>query len=201
MLSDLRLILFTRVPESGKVKTRLAADAGNEKALRVHEYLLEKTIHSIRVSGFESEVHCPELPEGNIPGNLEFPQLQVEGDLGQKMARAFQNAFSKGADRVLLIGSECPDLTGEILQKAGTHLIESDLVLGPTKDGGYYLIGMKRFQPALFENIPWSTSEVFNLTFKAASALKLNVSLLPVLEDIDTIQDLETWENRNGKII
>ena len=193
-----RLILFTRVPELGKVKTRLAQDTGDEKALRVHEFLLEKTLYAIRVSGFESEVHCPELPEGKIPGGLEFPQLQVEGDLGKKMSHAIENAFDNGEEAVILIGSDCPEITGEILQKAGGALLEFDLVLGPAKDGGYYLIGMKNSYPSLFQDIPWSSNQVFNLTFQAANKLKLKISLLPVLTDIDTVQDLETWENNKG---
>ena len=201
MADDLKLILFTRIPELGKVKTRLAADAGNEKALRVHQFLLEKTLYAIKVSGFESEIYCPDLPEGKIPVNMEFPQLQAEGDLGQKMAAAFQNVFSKGYERVLLIGSDCPELNSEILEKAGNKLLDYDVVLGPAKDGGYYLIGMKNFHPSLFQSIPWSTNEVFNLTFKAAIDLKLKVALLPVLSDIDTVYDLESWENINRTVI
>ena len=94
------------------------------------------------------------------------------------MSHAIENAFDNGEEAVILIGSDCPEITGEILQKAGGALLEFDLVLGPAKDGGFYLIGMKNSYPSLFQDIPWSSNQVFNLTFQAANKLKLKISLI-----------------------
>lgn len=115
---------------------------------------------------------------------------QSGGDLGARMSAAFQTSFDLGIDKVAIIGTDCPKLKAEIIAKAFDELIDQDLVLGPAKDGGYYLIGLRRRIPELFDGIKWGTSEVFAETLMIAKNLGLNIAVLPTLADIDRPQDL-----------
>ena len=125
--------------------------------------------------------------------NLNFRD-QGHGDLGVRLERAFKEAFQSGTNRVVIVGSDCPGLTAEILQKAFDGLADQDLVLGPARDGGYYLIGLSRLLSPLFVNIPWGTEEVFNKTLEIANKLGLKPLLLEPLDDIDRPEDLPLWE-------
>ena len=116
--------------------------------------------------------------------------------MGLRMERAFQEAFQSGFKSVVLIGSDCPDRTPKIMEKAFDGLKHNDLVLGPAQDGGYYLIGLQKPQP-LFTDIPWGSAEVFNRTLEKAQALGLKVLLLETLQDIDRPEDLSLWERIN----
>jgi uncharacterized protein len=115
---------------------------------------------------------------------------QGQGDLGARMAAAFQNSFDSGIDKVAIIGTDCPDLKAEIMSKAFDELDRSDLVLGPAQDGGYYLIGLRRSLPELFEGINWGTDEVLAQTRTITQNLGLNIAELPTLTDIDRPEDL-----------
>jgi rSAM/selenodomain-associated transferase 1 len=129
--------------------------------------------------------------------NLTYRQ-QSQGDIGSRMANAFQQAFQAGMESVVLIGIDCPDLDAELLGKAFQLLHQHDLVLGPAADGGYYLIGLKRLFPELFSGIAWSTAAVFPKTVEIAQNLALGVAYLPQLRDIDRPEDLADWES--GKL-
>jgi rSAM/selenodomain-associated transferase 1 len=122
---------------------------------------------------------------------------QSEGDLGDRMASAFQASFAAGMTAGVLIGSDCPDLNASLMAEAFQLLRQHDLVLGPALDGGYYLIGLRRLIPELFTGIPWSTAEVLQQTITIAKRLGLAVAKLPLLSDVDRPEDLSVWKPAN----
>jgi len=123
-------------------------------------------------------------------GNDIICQNQRDGDLGARMTAAFQNSFNSGVEKTAIIGTDCPGLKAEIMAQAFEELSQHDLVLGPAKDGGYYLIGLRRSIPELFGGIDWGSSEVFACTRAIAQKLDLNIAYLPTLADIDRPEDL-----------
>ena len=191
-----KAILFTRYPEPGKVKTRLIPALGPKGACEHHRRMTELAVTQLReLSSFRFLSVEVRFEGGNenlmqewLGTDLCFSP-QGQGDLGIRMERAFQEAFQSGFKSVVLIGSDCPDRNAKIVEKAFDGLKNNDLILGPARDGGYYLIGLKEPQP-LFTNIPWGSAEVFNLTQEKAQALGLNVLLLETLQDIDRPEDL-----------
>ena len=118
---------------------------------------------------------------------------QINGDLGKRMAHAFNYVFSKGHRQAIIIGTDIPTLTAHILTEAFQLLDQSDIVIGPAYDGGYYLIGMRQLHRELFINIAWSTPIVTKQTLQAIARLRLHISYLPTLMDIDTEEDLRYW--------
>jgi uncharacterized protein len=195
------LILFTKYPKAGRVKTRLIPVLGAEESCSLHRGLVEHTIlkanqlmarqnldFEVRFSGGSRALMQKWLGEG-----LEFSP-QGRGSLGARMKRAFDQAFRSGFTRVILIGSDIPGLNAEILQEAFFALSVHDLVLGPARDGGYYLIGMTHCLPFLFEGIPWGGSMVLEKTLNLARQSELKIHLLEKLDDIDRPADLSVWE-------
>jgi rSAM/selenodomain-associated transferase 1 len=196
-----RLIIFTRYPEAGKAKTRLIPALGAEGAAALHRQMADHTV--LQVQGFQFQHPlCVEVRFAG--GNRDLMQrwlgkdlmytIQGEGDLGDRMARSFEAAFKAGVDRVLIIGTDCPDLNPGLFAQAFDHLQQQDLVLGPARDGGYYLIGLGRFIPQLLIGIAWSTATVLAQTLAIAQQLDLSVAMLPVLSDVDDPDDLEVWQ-------
>jgi len=118
---------------------------------------------------------------------------QVGEDLGQRMSQAFQRALNSTYQSAIIIGTDIPGLTVPLLATVSKSLQDHDIVLGPTVDGGYYLIGLRKPVPELFEHIPWSTDTVCSLTQKKAQALGLSVNLLPILRDLDSVEDLQVF--------
>jgi hypothetical protein len=190
-------MIFIRNPEIGKVKTRLAKTIGNEKALHIYNLLLNYTNEvTKRVSADKAVFYSDYVNENDQWKKDGFIQFTQRGnELGEKMANAFLKAFSLGYKKVLIIGSDCFDLTENIITDAFTLLGENDLVLGPAKDGGYYLLGMKTFYPSLFQNKKWSTENVFTDTIADLAKLGLSFKLLPTLLDIDEEKDLLQYHN------
>ena len=196
MISE-KLIVFTRYPEPGITKTRLIPVLGKAGAANLHRLMAQRTIAralSLQKSRRLSvEIHhtggSQQQMEDWLGTDLIY-QNQIDGDLGARMAAAFQNSFDSGVDKVAIIGTDCPDLKAEILAQAFDELSDRDLVLGPAKDGGYYLIGLRRSIPELFDGINWGTSEVFASTRAIAQNLGLNIAVLPILADIDRPEDL-----------
>ncbi|EKJ87952.1 hypothetical protein CLV96_3238 [Leptospira meyeri] len=191
-----KLIIFAKQPERGKVKTRLAVSIGEVQTLKIYLELLEITKKITSTLSVEKIVYWDHLHLGNT---LEFEfgdskKVQAEGDLGLKMKIAFENEFRSNFGKVLIIGTDCPFLTKEILEKAYHSLDDTDFVIGPAKDGGYYLLGMREFFPFVFDSIPWSTSEVLPLTLDVIRKNKKTVTLLTELNDIDDIFDLKDWK-------
>jgi uncharacterized protein len=196
-----RLILFTRYPEAGKAKTRLIPALGAEGAAALHRQMADHT--SLQVQALQSRHSlCVEVRFAG--GNRDLMQcwlgtdwmytVQGEGDLGDRMGRSFQSAFTSGVDRALIIGTDCPDLDASLLNQALCELQQHDLVLGPASDGGYYLIGLRRWIPQLFVGIAWSTASVLERTLAIAAELNLSVALLPILSDVDYPADLKIWQ-------
>jgi uncharacterized protein len=196
MISE-KLIVFTRYPSQGKTKTRLIPVLGSVGAANLHRLMAGRTIAralSLQNSRQLSvEIHHTGGSQQQMQdwlGTELIYQNQIDGDLGERMTAAFQKSFDSGVDKAAIIGTDCPDLKAEILAQAFDELSECDLVLGPAKDGGYYLIGLRRAIPELFRGINWGTSEVFACTRAIAQNSGLTIAVLPTLADIDRPEDL-----------
>jgi uncharacterized protein len=170
----------------------LAKSIGDEKALKVYKYLIDHTCSIASMINADSEVWYSDFKVDQE--NRELPKakskVQIEGDLGEKMSFAFRQGFKNGYKNIVIIGSDCPEITSDHIDDAFQSLQISDIVIGPSDDGGYYLLGMKKWNPKLFQNIEWSTSRVFNQTVMAIEEESLTLSKLVKLNDIDTIEDL-----------
>lgn len=188
------LMLFVRNPELGKVKTRLAASVGPETALDIYLHLLRHTRDITQHLPVDKTVYYTEKVEQNDlwPNAHYQKKLQhQEGDLGEKMKMAFEVAFAEGYTSVVIIGSDCLQLTSAIISQAFEALKSHEVVIGPALDGGYYLLGMKHLHPELFSNKRWSTEHVFPDTLYDIERLHLRHALLPPLSDVDNLEDLQ----------
>ena len=192
------VLVFQRNEVLGKVKTRLAAGVGEEQAMEIYRYLLNKTYLALKEITVPVTTYFSEFIPENPIHSAENKQLQVGGDLGERMRNAFVAHLESGMEKVVLIGTDCPSLEGIHLVQAFEALEHSDLVLGPARDGGYYLIGMKRRADFLFEGITWSSELVLSQTLTLAAEQGLRSSLLSILEDIDSPEDWERYCSQNG---
>ncbi|MEI8032944.1 MAG: TIGR04282 family arsenosugar biosynthesis glycosyltransferase [Chlorobiaceae bacterium] len=187
------LIVFTRNPVQGEVKTRLAGAIGAPKALEVYERL---RAHTASVAG-KVDVHrrasySDSIPSLDIFTKSDFSAVLQEGyDLGERMLNAFRQGFRDGYNQIVLTGTDCFEITPLILEEAFTALEGSDAVVGPARDGGFYLIGMKKVLPELFLKRTWSTPEVLAETIRILGTLQATYELLDELADIDTFDDLK----------
>ncbi|MBM4295926.1 MAG: glycosyltransferase [Deltaproteobacteria bacterium] len=197
------LIIFAKEPTPGQVKTRLMPPLSPEAAARVYQAFLMDILEEMsRLSGIRLALAYSPASAWNWFGKLApgdawlFPQ--VEGDLGERMARAFDRAFQAGYGPVLLRGSDTPDLPGALMLAAQEVLKtrRADVVLGPAMDGGYYLIGLRAAQPGLFRELAWSTPEVLAATRARAQNLGLVLHLLEPWPDIDSHADLLDFLSR-----
>ena len=198
-----RLIIFVRAPRLGEVKTRLAAAMGADEALAAYRVLVQTVLTSLAPLA-PVEVH---YTPGNAADEVRswvpprwLLRAQGPGDLGARMDLAFTEALAGGAERVALIGSDCPAITVQDIEDAWAALTDHDLVLGPATDGGYWLIALKRAQPALFQGMPWSTSAVLRETLARAVHAGLSVGLLRELADVDTEEDWLRFTRGNHSI-
>ena len=186
--------MFVRAPEAGRVKTRLAATLGAEGALRVYRRLAEHTVREARAVDAELRIHfTPADREPEVRawlGDGPHYLAQAEGDLGTRMEAAFRSAFADGAERAVIVGSDLPDLTAALLRRAFDALDEHPAVLGPARDGGYYLLGMRAMIPGVFDGVPWSTDAVLALTLERMRGAAIEPALLPTLADVDEADDL-----------
>ena len=186
------ILIFVRPPEPGKVKTRLAAVIGAEKALQVYIFLLKHTAGLVSSLGIPLFVFYA----GDVVADDMFtgPQVtklqQGEGDLGERMDAAFTEVFSRGFGQAVIIGSDCYELTSDIILEGVSLLQQTDLVIGPARDGGYYLLGMNQPLKSVFDAIAWSSQTVFRDTMARAARQDCSVSLLPVLTDVDQAADI-----------
>ena len=188
------LLIFIKNPELGKVKTRLAAEIGDEMALRVYHKLTDYTravcsaTSADRLVFYSSHID----PEDAWGAGLFKKQVQSGNDLGARMSEAFRSVLEeKGYEKAIIIGSDCAEITPELLQEAFDRLDHSDLVIGPALDGGYYLLGMKKHHGYVFSEIDWSTESVAAQTLERAAQLGLSIEKLKVLRDIDQLDDLK----------
>ncbi|MDW8288282.1 MAG: TIGR04282 family arsenosugar biosynthesis glycosyltransferase [Flammeovirgaceae bacterium] len=196
MKNDCRLLIFVRNPILGKVKTRLAKDIGEENARLVYNELLARTKEIVlplsiqKQVCYDSYVDYFDLWENDV----FLKTLQKGHTLGERMENAFCDSFAEGCRRVVIIGSDCWELTTDILQEAFQLLAQKDVVIGKAADGGYYLLGLSQHRPALFRGKHWSTPLVFPQTMSDITSLSLTYSLLPTLSDIDTLDDLMRYK-------
>ncbi|GAA4827996.1 TIGR04282 family arsenosugar biosynthesis glycosyltransferase [Algivirga pacifica] len=195
MLKKEQLIIFVKNPIKGKVKTRLGATIGNAKAVEVYRKLLaytHKVTHALQLT---KKVYYGDFVNPDDLWDTEGYEkhLQAEGDLGQRMASAFQDCFRSGAEKVVIIGSDLPELTTTILEEAFDALEQQEVVIGPATDGGYYLLGMRQYDPILFEDIVWSTDTVFSTTIQKLEKTQRSYTLLPVCSDLDREEDLRRF--------
>jgi rSAM/selenodomain-associated transferase 1 len=191
------LIIFIKNPEKGKVKTRLAAEVGEEKALQIYRSLLRKVRklsgdYPVRRFLFYSRFidRQDEWTE-----DLFQKHLQEGAGLGERMHNAFEIAFQQ-VERAVIIGSDCPELSSDHLDEAFQALRDKEVAIGPAQDGGYYLLGLKTPSPFLFEKMTWSTSQVFRETMERIKNRKKTVHVLPALSDIDYASDWEEYRRR-----
>jgi hypothetical protein len=187
------LLVLLRPPVLGRVKTRLAKGIGEEQALAVYQRLMSHTLDvaaplpCAKAAWWSEE---PLLPDPAAALGFAV-RIQANGDLGERMAQAFAEGFSKGHTPVLIIGTDCPGISTALLTQAIDALNEHDAVLGPANDGGYYLLGLREPLPALFTNKQWSTSSVLAATVAELEHHGLRCYLLPELVDVDTLEDLQ----------
>lgn len=195
-MSRLRLIVFARYPAPGAAKTRLRTVLGTHGAPLLQHRM---TLHTLQTAGSFAAASgaALELRAGGEPARMRelYPgpwqvRAQCEGSLGERLSNAVGDAFAEGAGRVVAIGSDCPPLTAAHLSEAFAALSDHDVVLGPATDGGYYLIGLRRPIPDLFQDIAWSSDRVLDQTLAAAGRLGLSLHRLPVLADVDRPEDL-----------
>ena len=193
MLNTTALVIFVRNPISGQVKTRLAKDIGDDKALAIYLRLLQHTLEITRKLSFRKFVYysddVSDYDLWSIPGYTK--RKQRGKDLGEKMYNSFKDLFDQGFNRVLIIGSDCLQLQTKTLEQAVSILDSNSAVLGPARDGGYYLLGLNKLYPNLFINKPWSTDQVFTKTIDDFINKGISYALLEELSDIDDATDLE----------
>ena len=184
------LLIFTKNPEPGRVKTRLAVDIGDQNALKLYRYLLQHTMEVTKKLPQEKWVfYSDEIPQKDIWEEKYFSKkLQQGKELGERMQNAFAEAFQQNYQKVIIIGSDLYDLQTGDLKQAFKKLDESDVVIGPARDGGYYLLGMKSPHNALFQNKKWSTASV--LEDSLANLKDKKVILLEERNDIDCVADI-----------
>lgn len=186
------LLLFVKNPIAGKTKTRLAADVGDEIALKMYHILTDWTRQQASgLTGVDRYLWYSEsiTTDDAWPPEAYHKKQQVGAGLGERMEHALAEAFAAGHDRAIIIGSDCPGITTEYLTEAFAALDDHDVVIGPALDGGYTLLGMRSLHPTLFRNIEWSTEEVLPVTLQRAADKKLSVKQLSPLSDVDYLED------------
>ncbi|MFC3414626.1 TIGR04282 family arsenosugar biosynthesis glycosyltransferase [Algoriphagus hitonicola] len=184
------IIIFQKNAELGKVKTRLAKDVGDEIALQIYHQLCAFTHEVCRQVSVDKYLYFSRfISEIHFSDSSYFFRVQRGGDLGERMSNAFEDLFKNDYEKILIIGTDCPEISSHLLEEAFSLLDKSEVVIGPAEDGGYYLLGMRRFFPQLFQNISWSTSEVVKQTKNRLESGKISYQLLPVHTDIDTLED------------
>ncbi len=188
------IIIFAKFPAQGMAKTRLQPALGIDGAAKIARQLLLHSIEQALASGFSVELCVSPAPTDPCWQALDLPNTlrwsaQAQGDLGLRMLIASQNGLEK-FNKVLLIGTDCPDLTVERIQSAAQQLEQNNTVMIPAFDGGYVLFGLNQTHVSLFSNITWSTSSVAMITQQRIAALDWTLALLDPLADIDEPVDL-----------
>lgn len=187
-----QLTVLLKAPRLGTVKTRLANDLGPGAALTAYRRLVAALLDRLASLPqvdlrFAPDDAGPEIVPWLRPGWTS--SLQGEGDLGTRLERTFTEHFARSSSRLIVIGADCPDVSPGDIQTAWTRLEESDVVLGPATDGGYWLVGLKAPCPELFQEMPWSTDRLLAETLAKAERLRLDVATLRTLSDVDTLED------------
>ena len=194
------LIIFVKNPILGKVKTRLAKTLGADQALLIYQKLLVHTRKVALNSNIELHLFYSDYVENDNWSDEFFNKHVQDGDdLGLRMYSAFEKIL-KTAQKAIIIGSDCPELSSDHITQAVELLNENDLVIGPSVDGGYYLLGLKSLYMQLFTNIEWSSDKVFLQTLRAAQTLDLKLHLLEQLSDIDIAEDWVAYQEKKSQL-
>ncbi len=197
------VIIFAKYPEPGRVKTRLASETDDYFASQFYKICAEhifQEIHKVKIQGF---LFLPISDDVNLvehwAGKDFIYKQQIGKSLGDKMGNAFNEIFNSGFHNIIVIGTDVPDITTEVIESAFYHLKSTDVVISPSDDGGYSLLGMNKKIPLLFENIQWSTDKVLPDTILKMEKHNIDFTMLPALQDIDTLDDLKTYlQNKNS---
>jgi rSAM/selenodomain-associated transferase 1 len=194
------VVAMLKAPRAGFVKTRLALEIGSEPAVAIYRLLVEHQMSAIP-RGWRVEVHfAPADAAADMQQWLGLNRAfypQVGDDLGERLIHATGGAFSRGSGTVVVIGGDCPGLDETCLRDACCALESAEVVLGPAVDGGYYLIGLRRWVPELFRGIPWSSDAVLRMTLERVREARLSIAMLPTKEDVD---DLASWRRAHGAL-
>jgi uncharacterized protein len=198
-----RLLVFARLPEPGKVKTRLAAEIGEERALEVYESLLRDVLAAVGISTPDREIEVMWPPTPNANGEAlrrafgpHATAMQTGAGLGDRLSMALsERFFFHRTEKIAVIGVDDPSITRELLDRTFALLDSVEYVLGPATDGGYYLIGCRAlaYDPSVFDGIEWGTSTVLAATLAKIAELGRTVAILPEHYDIDTASDLQRY--------
>ncbi|WP_074407232.1 MULTISPECIES: TIGR04282 family arsenosugar biosynthesis glycosyltransferase [Aquimarina] len=185
------LLIFTRNPELGKCKTRLAATIGDQAALDIYKFLLQHTVDITKNLDVHKEVHYSVKIRDNDSWspNIYTKKQQIGDDLGQRMEYAFEAGFANGYQNIIIIGSDLYDVTQKDIENAFLALASHEYVIGPAEDGGYYLFGMKSLNSQVFKNKTWGTQTVLKDTLK--NIQNENLKLLEERNDIDYYEDIK----------
>ena len=192
--SENLLLIFTRNPELDKCKTRLAKTVGDESALKIYKFLLDHTVSITKQLDVNKAVYYSvKVRENDIWDETIYTKYQQEGeDLGIRMQHAFEQGFKDGYKNIIIIGSDMYDMSQEDLEEAFSALKNHDAVVGPAEDGGYYLLGMKKMHPQLFQHKAWGTASVLENTLQDLG--KESFGLLSQKNDIDIYEDIKNIE-------
>lgn len=201
-----RVIVFARYPKPGRAKTRLIPRLGERGAAELSRQLAEHTLKQAEKFCQKNDAALEVRFEGGDEVSMKewlghdfMLSYQDDGDLGDRMCHAFEDAFCEGVKRAVIIGTDCPEIDRSVIRNAFTALEDHDLVLGPANDGGYYLIGLKKNIPQLFENMKWGSDQVLEQTRRTAKSINVSTKLLPVLSDVDRPEDLSVWDEVRNK--
>ncbi|WP_323254595.1 TIGR04282 family arsenosugar biosynthesis glycosyltransferase [Spirulina sp. CCNP1310] len=200
-----QLIMMSRYPIAGQTKTRLIPRLGPEGAAQLQQQMTEHTLATVaRLQQSRRVRGAIAFTDGDLAQMQAWLGAswdywpQGEGDLGDRMARAFAHSFSLGASRTVMIGIDCPDLTPALLAAAFDQLATTPVVFGPATDGGYYLIGLAQPYPDLFQSITWGTDQVLAQSRQILNTAAMPFVVLPTLTDVDYPEDLPVWEKYQG---
>ncbi|PHS70058.1 MAG: hypothetical protein COB22_08415 [Cycloclasticus sp.] len=196
-MSSQLLQIFAKAPVVGQVKTRLAVDVGSEKACAIYKQLLTNTLNNAVSKHWPTEIWCsPDVQHPYLQslGKQHHTQLKTQssGDLGERMLLALQAGLTR-AEKVVLIGSDCPVISVDYIQAAFDALDTSDVVFGPVEDGGYVLVACKHAGEQMFTNVEWSCAETLKQNITAIKKVGLKQDQLSTLWDIDTVNDWQRW--------
>ena len=197
------IIIFCKYPIEGNVKTRIAKTIGNEVSVNLYkllsEYIFQELLKTENVFQYLFYDNNADRDKIKKWAGAEFTyELQEGNDLGEKMYNAFNKVIDRGSTKTIIVGTDIPDISSDIIQKAFQALNNSDVVIGPAMDGGYYLLGMKRLYKSFFTGIEWSNHTVLKKTLEKINSLNLSYSMLPELIDIDTEEDLKNWLSQDS---
>lgn len=201
------VIIFLRAPEKGRVKTRLASGIGEENALIFYKAFAQRTLWAVERSGMDHRIcFFPADKQALVEDWLGMDHTyipQFGDDLGLRMGNALSQVFDQGVKKAILVGTDVPGIKARHLLEAQNLLDKKDVVIGPSLDGGYWLIGFHRdgFCPDLFLQVDWGTDSVFLTTIEKCNAAGLSTGILTALQDIDTQKDLEQFQKKQSSNI